>query len=119
VLTRIFGPKRDEVREEWRKLYNEGLKDLYSSPKIVRMIKLRRMKWAVHEARMKKERTCTRFWWGNLKGRGHRGNPGVVEDNFNMDCQEVGCGGRAWMEMASGRDRWWVIVNAVMKFQIL
>jgi hypothetical protein len=54
VLRRIFGPKRDEVRGEWRKLHNEELHNLYSSPNIIRMIKSRRMRWAGHVARMEK-----------------------------------------------------------------
>jgi hypothetical protein len=52
VLRRIFGPKRDEVTGEWRKLHNEELCDLYSSPSIIRIIKSRRMRWAGHEVRM-------------------------------------------------------------------
>jgi hypothetical protein len=52
VLRRIFGPKRDEVTGEWRKLHNEELRDLYSSPSIIRIIKSRRMRWAGHVARM-------------------------------------------------------------------
>jgi hypothetical protein len=52
VLRRLFGPKRDEVKGEWRKLHNEELRDLYSSPSIIRIIKPRRMRWAGHVARM-------------------------------------------------------------------
>jgi hypothetical protein len=52
VLRRIFGPKRDEVTGEWRKLYNKELHDLYSSPSIIRIIKSRRMRWEGHVARM-------------------------------------------------------------------
>jgi hypothetical protein len=52
VLRRIFGPKRDEVMGEWRKLHGEELRDLYSSPNIIRIIKSRRMRWAGHVARM-------------------------------------------------------------------
>jgi hypothetical protein len=56
VLRRVFGPKRDEMTGEWRKLYNEELNDLYSSPNIVPVVKLRRMRWARHVARMGEER---------------------------------------------------------------
>ena len=60
VLRRIFGPRRDEVMEEWRRLHNEELNDLYSSPNIVRVMKLRRMRWAGHVAHMGEERGETR-----------------------------------------------------------
>jgi len=56
VLRRIFGPRRDEVTGEWRRLHNEELNDLYSSPNIVRVIKSRRMRWAGHVARMGEEK---------------------------------------------------------------
>jgi len=56
VLSRIFGPRRDEVIREWRKLHNEELNDLYSSPTIVRVIKVRRMRWAGHVTRMGEKR---------------------------------------------------------------
>jgi hypothetical protein len=56
VLRRVFGPKRDEVTGEWRKLHNEALNDRYSLPNIVRVVKSRRMRWAGHVARMGEER---------------------------------------------------------------
>jgi hypothetical protein len=55
---KIFGPKRDEVTEEWRKLHNEELRDLYSSPSIIRIIRSRRMRWAGHVARMREKEEC-------------------------------------------------------------
>jgi len=64
VLSKIFGPKRDEVTGEWRKLHNEELNDLYSSPNIIQMIKSRRMRWAGHVARMGKGRGLYRFLVG-------------------------------------------------------
>jgi hypothetical protein len=67
VLRRIFGPKRDEVTGEWRKIHTEELHDLYSSPNIVRVIKSRRMRWAGHVARMDEGEVCTGFWWGNVR----------------------------------------------------
>jgi hypothetical protein len=62
VLRRIFGPRRDEVTGEWRKLHNEELRNLYSSPSIIRMIKLRRMRWAEHVAQMERRETCIGYW---------------------------------------------------------
>jgi len=67
VLGRIFGPRRDEVTGEWRRLYNEELNDLYSLPNIVQVIKSRRMRWAGHVARMGEERLCIGSWWGNQR----------------------------------------------------
>jgi len=62
VLRRIFGSKRGEVTGVWRKLHNEELNDLYSSPNIVQVIKSRRMRWTWHVARMGEGRGCTGFW---------------------------------------------------------
>jgi hypothetical protein len=69
VLRRIFGPKRVEVTGEWRKLHNEELHDLYSSTSIVRIMKLRRMIWAVHVARMGEKRNVYRFLVRKPEGR--------------------------------------------------
>jgi hypothetical protein len=60
VLRRIYGPKRDEVTGEWRKLHNEELCDLHSSPSIIRIVKSRRMRWAGHIARMGEKRNAYR-----------------------------------------------------------
>jgi len=74
-VMRIFGPRRDEITEEWRRLHNEELNDLYSSPKIVRMIKSRRMRWAGHVVRMGEERGVYRVLVGKPKGRRPLGRP--------------------------------------------
>jgi hypothetical protein len=66
VLRGIFGPKRDEVTGEWRRLHNEELNDLYSSLNIIRVIKSKRMRWAGHVAPMGKREVHTGFWWGDL-----------------------------------------------------
>ena len=88
VLRRIFGPRRDEVTGEWRRLHNEELNDLYSSPNIVRVIKSRRMRWAGHVARMGEERKVYRVLVGKLEGS----RPLVRArlrwvDNIRMDLQ--------------------------------
>ena len=67
VLGRIFGVKRDEVKREWRKVHNEELNDLYSSPNIVRVITSRRMRWAGHVARMWERKGAYGSWWGNQR----------------------------------------------------
>ena len=77
MFGRIFGPKRDGVTGEWRKLHNDELNDLYSSPNIVRVIKSRRMRWAGHVARMEEGRGVHKVLVGNLRERDHRGDQDV------------------------------------------
>jgi hypothetical protein len=69
VLRRIFGPKRDKVTGEWRKLHNEELCDLYSSPSIIRIIKSRRMRWAGHRTRMRENRNARKLLEGKARGK--------------------------------------------------
>ena len=115
VLRRIFGPERDEVAGEWRKLHNEELNDLYSSPNIVRVIKSRRMRWARHVARMRKRRGVYRVLMGKPEGKIPLGRPRHRwEDNIKMDVLEVGCGGMDFFELAQDRGRWQAFVIAVM-----
>jgi hypothetical protein len=71
LLRRIFGPKKDEVNGSWRKLPNEELHNLYSSPNIIRMIKSRRIRWAGHVACMGETRNDIWFWWESRKERVH------------------------------------------------
>jgi hypothetical protein len=77
VLRRIFGPKRDEVTGEWRKLRNEELHDLYSSPSI-RIMKARRMRWTGHVARMGERGTLISCWWESQREGGHKEDQDVV-----------------------------------------
>ena len=93
VLRRIFGPRRDEVTGEWRRLHNEELNDLYSSPNIVRVIKSRRMRWAGRVARMGEERGAYRVLVGKPEGKRPLGRSRHRRvDNIRKDLQEVGCG---------------------------
>ena len=77
MLRRIFGPNRDEITGEWRKLHSEEFNVLYSSSNIFRVIKSRRIRWAGHVARMGERRGVYRVWWGNHRERDHLGDPGV------------------------------------------
>jgi len=101
VLRRIFGPKRDEVTGEWRKLHNEELNDLYCSPNIVRVIKSRRMRWAGNVARMGEGRGVYRVLLGKPERMRPMGRPRRRwVDNIKMDLREVGCGVMDWIELA-------------------
>ena len=91
VLRRVFGHKRDEVTEEWRKLHKEKLRDFYSLPNIVRVVKSRRMRWAGHVARIGEGRGVHRVLVGKTEGKRPLGRPRRRwEDNIKMDLREVG-----------------------------
>ena len=79
VLRRIFGPRRDEVTGEWRRPHNEELNELYSPSNILRVIKLRRMRWAGHVARMGERRDVYRVLVGNPEGKRPLGRPYVLK----------------------------------------
>jgi len=103
-----------KVTGEWRRLHNEKLNDLYSSPNIVRVIKSRRMRWAGHVARMGEERGVYRVLVGKPEGRRPQGRPRPRwVDNIRMDLQEVGCAFMDWIGLAQDRDRWRTLVSAV------
>ena len=119
VLRRILGPRRDEVTEEWRRLHNEELNDLYSSPNIVRVIKSRRMRWVGHVGRMGEDRGVYRVLVGKPEGRRPLGRPRLRwVDNIRMDLQEVGCGYMDWIGLAHDRGRWRTLVSAVMNLRV-
>jgi hypothetical protein len=119
VLRRIFGPKRDEVTGEWRKLHKEELHDLYTSPNIFRVRKWRIIRWAGHLARMGERRGAYRILVGKPEGKRPLGSPRCRwEDNIKVDLQEVRCRAMNLIDLAEDRDRWRALVNAVMNLQI-
>ena len=118
VLRRVFGPKRDKVTWERRKLHNEELSDLYSLSNIVRVVKSRR-RWAGHVARMGEGRGVHRVLVGKPEGKRPLGRPRCRwEDNIKMDLQEVEGGCEDWMELAQDRDRWRALVSTVMNLGV-
>jgi len=118
VLRRIFGPRRDEVTGEWRRLHNEELNDLYSSPNIVRVIKLRRMRWVGHVARMGEERGLCRVLVGKPEGRRPLGmSRRRWVDIIRMDLEKLGCGYIEWIGLAQDRDRKRTLVSAIMNLR--
>jgi hypothetical protein len=119
VLRRVFGPKRDEVTGEWRKLHNEELSDRYSLPNIVRVVKSRRMRWAGQVARKRAGRGVHRVLVGKSEGMRPLGRPRRRwKVNIKMDLQEVGGDYGDWMELAQDRDRWRALASAVMNFRV-
>jgi hypothetical protein len=120
VLRRIFGPKRDEVTGEWRKLHSEELHILYSSPNIIRQIKSRRMRWAGHVVRIGEERKLYRVLMRKPEGKRPLGRPRRRwEDGIRIDLRKIGWGSIVWIQLARDRDRWWALVNTVMNLRDL
>jgi hypothetical protein len=105
VLRRIFGPTREEVTGEWRKLHNRELHNLYSSPDIIRQIKSWRMRWAGHVARMGEGRNVYRVLVGKAEGKRSLERPRRRwEDDIKMDLREIGWGvwsGFTWLRIGT------------------
>jgi hypothetical protein len=120
VLRRIFGPKMDEVTGGWRKLHNEELRDLYSSPSTIRIIKSRRMRWAAHVATMGEKRNAYMLLVGKPEGKRPLGRSRRRwVNNIKMHLLEIGWGGVDWIGLAQDMDKWRALVNAVMNLWVL
>jgi hypothetical protein len=116
---RIFGPKRDRVTGGWRKLHNEELHNLYSSPGIIRIIKSRRMRLSGHVARMGEKRNVYRLLVGKPEGKRPLGGPRRRWiDNIKMDFLEIGLSVVDWIGLAQDRYSWRALVNSVMNLQV-
>jgi hypothetical protein len=119
VLRKIFGPKRDEVTGEWRKLHNEELHDLYSSPSIITIMKSRRMRWAGHVARIREKRSAYRLLVGKPGGRTPLERPRRRwVDNIRTDLVEVRWGDVDWIGLAQDRDRWRAHLNLALNLWV-
>jgi hypothetical protein len=115
VLRRIVGPKRNEMMGVCRKLHNEELHDLYSSPIIIRITKSRRMRWAGHVARMEEKRNAYRLMVGKRPLERPRCR---CVDNIRMDLGVVGLGDVDWIGLAKDRNRWRALVNSVLNLWV-
>jgi hypothetical protein len=118
VLRTIFGPKREEDGS-WRKLHNDELHSLYSSPNVVRVVKSRRMRWAGHVACMGEGRGVYRVLVGRLESKRPLGSPRCRrEDNVKIDRREIGIDAANWIQLAQDRVRWRSFVNTVMNLRV-
>jgi hypothetical protein len=118
-MRRMFGPKRDEVIGGWRKLHNEELHNLYSSPSINRTKMSRRVIWAGHAVRMSENRNAYRILVGKPEGKKPLGRTRHrCVDNIKMDLGEVGWGGMDWIDLAQVTDQWRALMSTVMNLQV-
>jgi hypothetical protein len=118
VLRRIFGPKREEDGP-WRKVHNDELHSLNSSPNIVRVIKSRRMRWTGHVARMGEGRGSYRLLVGRPEGKRPLGRPRRRwEDNIKLDLREIGIDGANWIRLAQDRVQWQAFLSTIRKLRV-
>ena len=110
---------RDEVTGEWRRLHNEQYYDLYSSPNIIRVIKLRKIRWAGHVVCMGERRGVYRVLVGRPEGKKPCGrSKHRFEDNIRRDLQEMEWGGLDWINLAPDSVRWRVLANVIMNLWV-
>jgi hypothetical protein len=103
----------------WRKLHNEKLHNLYYSPRIIRIIKSRKMRWARHVARMGEKRNAYRILVGTSEGNRPLGRSRHRrEDNIKMDLRDIEWGGMDWIDLAQDRDQWMALVNTIMNLWV-
>jgi hypothetical protein len=114
VLRGIFGPKKDEVTGEWRKLHNEELHDLYSSPSMIRIIKSMRIRWENHVARMGRRGTRIDYW----RGRDHSEDQDVGGWIILGWILQMWDGDVDWIGLAKDRNRWRALVNSVLNLRV-
>jgi hypothetical protein len=118
-LITIFGPNRDRVTGGWRKLHNEELHNLYSSPSIIRIIKSRWMMWVGHVARMGEKRNVYRLLVGKPEGKRPLGRPRrrwII--NIKMDLLEIRLSVADWFDLAQDKYSWRALVNSVMNLRV-
>jgi hypothetical protein len=119
VLRKLLGLKWDEVTADRRRLQNEKLYDMNSSPNIIRVIKSRRMRGAEQVVLWGERRGVNRILLGRPEGKGPLGRPRRRwEDHIKMELQEVGLAGNAWVNLVQDRYRRWALVYAVMKLRV-
>jgi len=118
ALRRVFGPKRDEVTGEWRKLHNEETEEVYLSPNTFWMIKWRIMRWAGNVARVGKKIDAYKFLWRDLMERDYLEELGVDGRIIYRWILKTWEGVMDWIELAQDRDRWRSLVNAVMNLRV-
>jgi hypothetical protein len=119
-MRRIFGPKRDDVKGEQRKLHTEELHNLYSTPNTIKQIKSRRMKWAGYVARKRDERKVYKVLVGKPEEKRPLRRPRRKwEDWIKMDLGKIDWDVVDWIRLAQNRDRWLAVVNVVMNLQVL
>jgi hypothetical protein len=118
VLRRIFGPRRDKVTGEWRKLHSEVLHNLYSSPDIIRQVKANEVGGAC--GTYGRGEKSVQGFGGKARRKEPLGRPRRSwEDGIRMDLREIGLGGVEWIRLAQDRDQWWAVVSAVMNLRVL